>query len=273
MKHKKDCGKDPYPVILLSLDFTIFDPGRSVLIVSNRRRLKSSDIFIKGLTTESLSDALRATYKVLIESDDPLSSYSYQSSPHFRSAAIDSRTPGQKKLWLFTTVLFMAGQVDNGFRIPALALHFTIICLYIGITMKGSLKEDDAGRATVYFNDTEKNWVTSSDFALFASWERMEIPIKWSGELLFLNGGDRHRKESTSGVFVILGGCIHIATVVLIFNWRRRTVPAIEIQLAQVRKSMTGPGVYYYDFAIAGEYGGLVYGSMLAGGLPANVLS
>ncbi|KAK9350626.1 hypothetical protein V1523DRAFT_419210 [Lipomyces doorenjongii] len=162
-----------------------------------QRRLKSSDIFIKGpYNTESLSDALRATYKVLIESDDPLSSYSYQSSPHFRSAAIASRTPGQKKLWLFTTVLFMTGQgfhtlaliaeSDNGFRIPALALHFTIICLYIWIIMTCSLKEDDAGRATVYFNATEKIWVTSSDFALFTSWERMEIPIKWSGELLFL---------------------------------------------------------------------------------------
>ncbi|KAK9353625.1 hypothetical protein V1505DRAFT_368180 [Lipomyces doorenjongii] len=53
---------------------------------------------------------------------------------------------------------------------------------------KGFFQIDDAGCATVYFNSTEKNWVTSSGFALFTSftsWERMEILIKWSGEMLF----------------------------------------------------------------------------------------
>ncbi|KAK9388466.1 hypothetical protein V1515DRAFT_614521 [Lipomyces mesembrius] len=226
-----------------------------VLLASGlcQRRLKSSDILVKGpYNTESLSDALRDTYKVLIESDDSLSSYSYQNSRHFYSVAIASRTPAQKKLWLFNTASF---------------------------------KEDDAGCATVYFNATEKNWVTSSDFALFASWKRMEISVKWSGEMLLpvviglfawsnmlstvasiiRNGGDGGRKEFTSDLFVIVGAilgaiscCAHIVMVVLIVKTRNRAVPTIEIQLAMVlrkfakdvakefanngKKSIAGPG-------------------------------
>ncbi|KAK9327218.1 hypothetical protein V1520DRAFT_349408 [Lipomyces starkeyi] len=53
------------------------------------------------------SDAMSATYKVLIESDGLLSSFSYQNS-HFQSVVIATRPPGQKSYVL--TVLFMVGQ-------------------------------------------------------------------------------------------------------------------------------------------------------------------
>ncbi|KAK9326838.1 hypothetical protein V1520DRAFT_350379 [Lipomyces starkeyi] len=231
-----------------------------------QRQLKSSKIFVKGpYNTESLSDALRATYKVLIEGDGLLSSYSYQNSPHYQSAAIATGNPRQKNYGLYGTVLFMAAlatsllaqivsyvEGDNSFRIVATALIFTI-SLYIGIIMKGSFKEDDAGCATVYFNATETNWVTSSDFAIFDSSERMEIPITWSVETLFLvvlglfvwsnmlsNLAEVYRTKAILGIFKIVQailmalscGC-YIVFLVLIVMTRRRTVPTIEVQLAQ----------------------------------------
>ncbi|KAK9247930.1 hypothetical protein V1506DRAFT_398145 [Lipomyces tetrasporus] len=236
-----------------------------------QRHLKSSEIFVnRPYSTESLSDALSATYKVLIESDGLLSSYSYQNSLHYQSVAIATPNPQHKNLMPYITVLFMAGQAMgllglvtndaedvNSFPIGVL---FTIICFCMGFIIKGSFKEDDAGCATVYFNATETNLVTSSDFAVFASSERTEIPIKWSAETLFLvvlglyawsamlsyvatmirKGGIGGRKISMSDLFLILGAiciailcCSHIAILVQIVKTRRRTVPSIEVQLAQ----------------------------------------
>ncbi|KAK9344089.1 hypothetical protein V1522DRAFT_191494 [Lipomyces starkeyi] len=301
-----------------------------------QRQLKSSEIFVKRpYNTESLSDVLRATYKVLIEGDGLLSSYSYQNSPHYQSVAIATGNPRQKNYGLYVTVLFMAAlamgllaqivsyaEGDNSFRIAATALIFTI-GLYIGIIMKGSFKEDDAG-ATVYFN-TETNWVTSADFAVFDSSERMEIPIKWSVETLFLvvlglfvwsnmlsslaPMIEVYRTKAIPGIFNILQAIFttlscgfYIVFLVLIVKTRRRTVPTIEVQLAQAvsdkgvdiadilkfdiqkvirkfandiakgcGKKWTASAGAYYNFAIAGEQGGLVYGRMRARGLPANV--
>ncbi|KAK9233949.1 hypothetical protein V1525DRAFT_414731 [Lipomyces kononenkoae] len=301
-----------------------------------QRHLKSSEIFVRRHdNTESLSDALRDTYKVFIESDGLLSSYSYQNSAHFQSVAIAAGNPQQKKSLLYTTVLFMAGQVmgllellssdaenANRFRTGGLLI---IICLYMGFIIQGTFKEDDAGCATVYFNATETNLVTSSDFALFASSERTEILIKWSVETLLLvvsglfvwssmlsnvatmirNGGIGSRKMSLRNWFLIFWAiviaifcCIHIAILVQITKTRKLTVPSIEVQLAQAasdkdignadiikfdvgkiirkfandvakefassgKKWMADSGVYY-DFAITGRHGGLVYGRMRA---------
>ncbi|KAK9358038.1 hypothetical protein V1504DRAFT_462390 [Lipomyces starkeyi] len=310
-----------------------------------QRQLKSSEIFVKRpYNIESLLDALRATYKVLIEGDGLLSSYSYQSSPHFQSVAIATGNPRQNNYELYGTVLLMAGQAmgllaqivsyadgDKCFGIAATASIFTLLCLCIGIIMKGSFKKDDAGCATVYFNATETNWVTPSDFALFDASESTEIPIKWSVETLFLvvfglfvwrtllsnvasmirNGRDGGHKESMSDLSLIFWTiwmtilcCLHIAVLVLTVEMRRRTVSSIEVQLPQAasdkdvenadilkfdvgkvirkfaddvakefassgKKWMADSGVYY-DFAITGEHGGLVYGRMRARGISSN---
>ncbi|KAK9482207.1 hypothetical protein V1527DRAFT_477137 [Lipomyces starkeyi] len=307
-----------------------------------KRQLKSSEIFVKRpYNTESLSDALRATYKVSIEGDGLLSSYSYQNSPYFQSIAIATGNPWQNNYGLYVTVLFMAGHAmgllaqivsyadgEKCFGIAAPALIFTLSCLCIGIIMKGSFKKDDAGCATVYFNATEKNQVTPSDFALFDASESTEIPIKWSVETLFLvvfglfvlvpmlsnvatmirNGRDGGHKEFMSDLSLIfwmtIPCCLHIGLLVLTVEMRRRTVSSIEVQLAQAasdkdvenanilkfdvgkvirkfandvakecasssKKWMADSGVYY-DFAITGEHGGLVYGRMRARGISSN---
>ncbi|KAK9311841.1 hypothetical protein V1524DRAFT_450081 [Lipomyces starkeyi] len=279
-----------------------------------QRQLKSSEIFVKSpYITESLSDGLRARCKVLIEE-----------SPHYQSVAIATPLAWQKKYVLSFTLVSMAGlamdllaqivsyaEGDNSFIIAATALIFTI--------------KDDAGCATVYANATEKNWVTSSDFAVFDSSERMEIPIKWSVETLFLvvlglfvwsnmlsslaPMIEVYRTKAIPGIFNILQAIFttlscgfYIVFLVLIVKTRRRTVPTIEVQLAQAvsdkgvdiadilkfdiqkairkfandiakgcGKKWTASAGAYYDFAIAGEQGGLVYGRMRARGLPANV--
>ncbi|KAK9367921.1 hypothetical protein V1509DRAFT_624793 [Lipomyces kononenkoae] len=305
-----------------------------------QRHLKSSEIFVKGrYNTESLSGALRARYNIFTESDALLSSYSYQNSPHFQSVAIASGNPQQKELLLYITVLFMTAQAmgllslftsaAKGVNRFPVGVLFTIILSYVGFIIKRTFKENDAGRATVYFNATETNLVTSSDLAGFASTERMEIPIKWSVETWFLvvsvffwsamlskvatiirKGGIGSRKTSLSDLFLIfeaialaISCCIHVAILVQIVNTRRHTVPSIEVQLVQAvgeqivenadslkfdvgkvirkfandvakefassgKKWMADTGVYY-DFAIAGEHGGLIYGRMRASGISA----
>ncbi|KAJ8096768.1 hypothetical protein POJ06DRAFT_263358, partial [Lipomyces tetrasporus] len=249
-------GTAGYIALMATLHFVI------VVLPSGlcQRHLKSSESFVnRPYNTESLSDALSATYKVLIESDGLLSSYSYQNSLHYQSVAIATPNPHHKTLLPYITVLFMAGQAMgllglvtsdaedvNSFRMG-----------FFSHNMFGSFKEDDAGCATVYFNATETNLVTSSDFAVFASSERTEIPIKWSAETLFLvvlglfawsamlsniathKGGIGGRKKSMCDLFLIFGVCIailccsHIAILVQIVKTRRRTVPSIEVQLAQ----------------------------------------
>ncbi|KAK9376448.1 uncharacterized protein V1513DRAFT_438688 [Lipomyces chichibuensis] len=302
-----------------------------------QRHLKSSEIFVKGPhNTESLSAAVSTTYKVLIESDGLLSSYSYQNSPHFQHVTIATPRP-HTKYAIYTVVLFMAGQVmrllaqivsydelDNrAFRIAATAMIFSIT-LYIGIIIKGFFKKDDACRATVYFNATETNWVTSSDFAVFASSEWMEVPIKWSGEMLVLVVNGISVSNSVLSIFALmievyrirampsmlkimhsifmaLICCAYVVFLVKIVKMRRRTVPNIEVQIAQAvsgkdvenadilkfdvgsvirkfandvakeflcsgEKWMADSGVYY-DFAITGEHGRLVYGRIRARGV------
>ncbi|KAK9371645.1 uncharacterized protein V1513DRAFT_455031 [Lipomyces chichibuensis] len=304
-----------------------------------RRRLKSSEIFVKSLyTTESLlSDALRTKYKVLIDGDGLLSVYSYENSPYIQSVVIGTRTRVQKGeaivgsailmvLSLFVLlVMVRCGGVNSSSIMGAVGKIFTISCIFLGIYLLKSSFKKKAGGATVYFNATEENWVTSSELSLFNLSDKIEVAIKWSGEvfsevvnnLLFGGGalsiifyeGDR-RKEYKPGMGAIISSgisyCVHIASL-LIFVWcKRGTVPVVEVQFAQAvsekdadnananadilkfdagkvarrfandiakefGKRWTARAGVYYDFAIAGEHGGLVYGRMRAGGPPANV--
>ncbi|KAK9483812.1 hypothetical protein V1527DRAFT_242616 [Lipomyces starkeyi] len=302
-----------------------------------RRRLKSSEIFVKSLyTTESLlSDALRTKYKVLLDGDGLLSAYSYENSPYIQSVVIGSRTRGQKMLAIFGSAIFMVlslfgllvmvrcGAVNSSCIMGAVGMIFTISCIFLGIYLLKCSFKKEAGGATVYFNATEENWVTSSELALFNSSDRIEVAIKWSGEVfsevvnnLLLCGGalsiilyeGGRRKEDKPGMVTIISSgisyCVHIAYLVPFVWCMRQTVPVVEVQFAQAvsekdadnananilkfdagkvarrfasdiakefgKKRTAGAGVYY-DLAIAGEHGGLVYGRMRAGGLPANV--
>ncbi|KAK9327217.1 hypothetical protein V1520DRAFT_349407 [Lipomyces starkeyi] len=308
-----------------------------------RRNLKSSEIFVKSLyTTESLlSDALRTKYKVLIDGDGLLCVYSYENSPYIQSVVIGTRTRRQKRLEIFGSATLMVlytlfgllvmisyGAGDSSFIIAAVGMTFTISCIFLGFyPLKSSFKKE-TGVATVYFNATEENWVTLSDLALFNSSDRIEVAIKWPGELfsqivnlwlhtwvsalsIILNeGGGRRKKDKPEMVTIIFSAiacCAQIASQMLFVRRMRRTVPVVEVQFAQAvnekdadtaadadllrfdvekiarkfandvakefgssgNKWMAGSGVYY-DFAIAGEHSGLVYGRMRAGGILAN---
>ncbi|KAK9371644.1 uncharacterized protein V1513DRAFT_455030 [Lipomyces chichibuensis] len=329
---------DFLPLLTLGIVFVILLPSGLY-----RQHMQSSEVFVKRpYNTESLlADALNAKYKVLIDSDSLLSSYSYQPSAYFQSFHMgtptlrDKRSVGHTSIMLFMAVIlhrtfdviisYFNGDISS--PIAAVTLIITIVTVYLGIIMMGSLKDDDACCATVYFNATEKNWVTSSDVALFASSERMEISVKWSVEMLFLvvfglySWGraplaplylepmiEIFRTKAMPGIEVILVisktteiaifCCMHISLLMKTVKKRRRTVPTIEVQLAQAASDkdvdnadilnfdvgkvirmfvndvakefpsscktwMANTGAYY-DFAIAGKHGGLVYGRMRA---------
>ncbi|KAK9483813.1 hypothetical protein V1527DRAFT_498078 [Lipomyces starkeyi] len=288
----------------LGIAFVILFPS-GLYLGLYRQHMQSSEVFVKRpYNTESLlADALNAKYQVLIDSDSLLSSYSYKPSAYFQSFHMRTPTLRDKRVFVHTSImLFIAVIVHRGLSviisyfegdisspIAGVTLIITIISVYLGIIMMGSLKDDDACCATVYFNATDKNWVTSSDFALFASLERMEIPIKWSVEMLAPSNLapmiEIYRTKAMPGIKVILGtieialcGGLHI---------QRRTVPTIEVQLAQAAsdKDVDNADILnfdvgkvirmfvndvakdtgaYYDFAIAGKHGGLVYGRMRA---------
>ncbi|KAK9326839.1 hypothetical protein V1520DRAFT_350380 [Lipomyces starkeyi] len=322
---------------LLHLAFGIFATGIC------RRYLKSSATFVKRpYNTESLlSDVLNAKYKALLDSDSVVALYSYKPLKYFQYVVIATR-PGDRRAVVVcgSIMVWMAHIAHSGLDlaisyfdgdysspIAAVALIITIISVYLGITMMSSLKEYDAGCVTVYFNATEKNWVTTSDIALFDSSESMEIPIKWSVEMLvqavmgLCSWGralsdlapmiEVYRTKAMPDIAMILGSILnaiycywHVANLGQVIRARRRAVPTIEVQLAQadsdkdvdnadilnfdvgkiIRKFandvandvakefansgknwMADSGVYY-DFAITGEHGGLVYGRMRAGG-------
>ncbi|KAK9372642.1 uncharacterized protein V1513DRAFT_481087 [Lipomyces chichibuensis] len=208
-----------------------------------QRHVKSSEVFVKRpYNTESLSDALSATYKFSIESDGLLSSYSYQKLPPFQYVVIATPPTQTKYMIKNVIVLFAAVQahwsVDqlvsyaeggNSLRIAALSLLFSI-SLFMIIIMKGSFKEDDAGCAT--------------------------IPIKWSGEMLVLvvisiffrkvllsmlaPMIEVYRIKAIPSILKIVQAifmapfcCIYVALLVQIVKTRRHTVPTIEVQLAQ----------------------------------------
>ncbi|KAK9482206.1 hypothetical protein V1527DRAFT_35492 [Lipomyces starkeyi] len=307
-----------------------------------RRHLKSSAIFVKRpYNTESpLSDVLNAKYKVLMDSDGVVSLYSYKPSAYFQYVVIASRHGDRREVVVYGSIMIWMANIarsglnliidysEGDYRIAAVALIITIIfCLYLGITMMSSLKGYDAGCVTVYFNATEKNWVTTSDFALFDSSESMEIPVKWSVEMLvqavigLCSWGralsdlalmiEVYRTKAMPDISMILGSILnamycywHVASLVQVIRARRRAVLTIEVQLAQAatdknvdnadilncdvgkvirkfandvakefassgKKWMADSGVYY-DFAITGEHGALVYGRMRASGISVN---
>ncbi|KAK9321083.1 hypothetical protein V1517DRAFT_327405 [Lipomyces orientalis] len=315
---------------------------------SCRRRLKSSEVFIKGSYTAEclLSDALSSKYQVSINSDSLLSSFSYQNSPYIASLLIGTRTPGQKKMVLFAAAYFVVAYLvfsllsisgyaigNISFLISAVAsvsmLILVTIFLFIGIvTLKSSFEEEDAAYATVYLNTTEENWVASSDLALFNPAEKVQVAIKWSMELLLygpyicgillssflqviFNEGEGHHRDGLSVITIIpiilsaLGICCGVVFLVLAVRTIMRTVPTVEVQLAKAiskddadnvdmlefdvgkvirkfandiakdfaddsgQKWTTSTGGYY-DFAIAGEFGGLVYGRLKASGISVN---
>ncbi|KAK9484846.1 hypothetical protein V1527DRAFT_181758 [Lipomyces starkeyi] len=234
-----------------------------------RRRLKSSEIFVKSLyTTESLlSDALRTKYKVSIGGDGLVSAYCYEDSPYIQSVVIGTRTRGRKRLAIFGSVILMAlytlfgllvmvsyGTGDSSFIMAVVGMIFTISCIFLGIYLLKSFFKKETGAATVYFNTAEENWVTSSDLALFNMSEWIEVAIKWPGELisqlenLWLHvwvtalcmirteGEGRRKKDKPSIVAIIFSAiacCAQIASQVLYVWWMRRTVPVVEVQFAQ----------------------------------------
>ncbi|KAK9483810.1 hypothetical protein V1527DRAFT_242657 [Lipomyces starkeyi] len=127
---------------------------------------------------------------------------------------------------------------------------------------------------------------------------------------MILNEGEGRLQEEKPGpvtiIFSAIACCVYIASLLLFVWWMRRTVPVVEVQFAQAvsekdadnadadilqfdlgkvarkfandiakefgssgTKWTAGSGVYY-DFAIVGEHGRLVYGRMRAGGLLEN---
>ncbi|KAJ8101639.1 hypothetical protein POJ06DRAFT_68293 [Lipomyces tetrasporus] len=213
--------------------------------------------------------------------------------------------------------------------LSVIMLILITISLFIGIvTLKSSFKEEDVACATVYLNTTEENWMASSELALFNPADRIQIAIKWSKEVLlygpcicalFLSGlsqvifneGDGHHKVTLSlmssiisTIVLALANCFGVVLLVLLVRMIRRSVPTVEVQLAQavskeeadnldmlefdigkvVRKfandiakdfasngnKWTPSAGGYYDFAIAGVDGGLVYGRMKARRISAN---
>ncbi|KAK9358039.1 hypothetical protein V1504DRAFT_494109 [Lipomyces starkeyi] len=196
---------------------------------------------------------------------------------------------------------------DSSFIIAAVGMIFTISCIFLGIYLLKSSFKKEAGGATAYFNATEENWVTSSDLA-WSGEVISQIVNGWvivyvSAVSIILNESEGGRKKGKPGMVIIIFSAIayfaEIASLVLFVWWKRRTVSVVEVQFAQavsekdaddlqfdvgkvVRKfandvakgygkKWTASAGAYYDFAIAGEQGGLVYGRMRAGGLPANV--
>ncbi|KAK9247931.1 hypothetical protein V1506DRAFT_531074 [Lipomyces tetrasporus] len=115
------------------------------------------------------------------------------------------------------------------------------------------------------------------------------------------------KKKKPGMVTIILSAISCCAQIVSVMQpakfvwWMRRTVPVVEVQFAQAvsekdadadilqfdvgkvatkfahdivkefGKNWTASAGVYTDFALAGEHGGLVYGRIRAGGLPANV--
>ncbi|KAK9388464.1 hypothetical protein V1515DRAFT_614520 [Lipomyces mesembrius] len=238
-----------------------------------------------------LSDALCREYKVLIDGDSFLSTYSYQNSPYIQAVVIGTRTRGQKRLAIFGSAMLMIlytlfgllviisyGAGDSSFIIAAVGMIFTILSCF----------KKEAGGATVYFNAAEENW------------DRIEVTIIWPGELIsqvinswlvvwssalsIINEGEGRRKEKKPGMS---------AFIVLYLCRMKRHVPVVEIQFAQavsekdadilqfdvgkvarkfandiakeLGKKWTASADVYYDFAIAGKHGGLVYGRMRTG--------
>ncbi|KAK9243181.1 hypothetical protein V1506DRAFT_568578 [Lipomyces tetrasporus] len=166
---------------------------------------------------------------------------------------------------------------------------FLAVLIFFVVTttaMKSSFKEDDAACITVYFNTTNENWAASSDSALFNSSERMEIAIK----------------ESLPDIMIMVSTAMSVLSqffsVAILVRVIRRSASSVDVQFAHpvnakdagnadavkfdarkvVRKFAddiakafpnsgkgcpTDAGVYY-DFAISGKDGGLVYGRIRA---------
>ncbi|KAK9344200.1 hypothetical protein V1522DRAFT_437672 [Lipomyces starkeyi] len=273
-----------------------------------RRGLKSSEIFVKRLyTTESLlSDALSAKYKY-IQSVVATRTRGQKRLAIFGSAmlmqVIGSYRAGDSS--------FIIVAVSMIFTISCIFLGIYLLkssfkkessgsTAYFNATEENWVTSSDLA----LFNSSNRieiaiNWSGEVFSQIVNGW----VIVYVSAASIILNEGEGGRKKDKPGMVIIIFSaiayCAEIESLVLFLWWKRRTVSVVEVQFAQavsekdaddlqfdvgklVRKfandaakgcgkKWTASAGAYYDFAIAGEHGGLVYGRMRAGGLPANV--
>ncbi|KAK9320622.1 hypothetical protein V1517DRAFT_328903 [Lipomyces orientalis] len=198
-------AQDGYAVTSMALlGLAVFGFFVFVIIVDPPRpqRVKPSAVFIKTrYSAESpLADALSTKYRVGINPDTLLSSYSYQPPSRKSSALIATPTPDHARKIRIGSAIFIAGYGLNSVILgcrafkryaigdssfideavscfSALSNVVVFVIMYISIR-RNLLKRNDTGGATVFCGTELENWITSHDVTVFSTSERMEVAIK-----------------------------------------------------------------------------------------------